>query len=96
MNYESPVELVVSQMYTTMREEHDRQIIQSIQQCGVNVDKDELIKALQYDRNQYDKGFQDGVKALAEALKSHYPHSNSVLKRIDVLEQELIGGESDA
>jgi len=27
---------------------------------GYEVDKDELIKAMQYDRNQYDKGYQEG------------------------------------
>lgn len=27
---------------------------------GFNIDKEELIKALAYDRNQYEKGYQDG------------------------------------
>ena len=30
------------------------------QTLGCEVDKDELIKAMQYDRDQYDKGYQDG------------------------------------
>ena len=32
--------------------------IEQILDC--EVDKEELIKAMQYDRNQYDKGYQDG------------------------------------
>lgn len=33
---------------------------------GIHVDKDELVKALNYDRHQYLKGYRDG---LAEAEK---------------------------
>lgn len=47
------------------REEH---IFQVIKQCGVNVDKDELIKALQYDRDQYNKGYKDGVREFAKQV----------------------------
>ncbi len=36
---------------------------------GINVNKDELIKALQYDRNQYNKGYVDGAKDFAKRLK---------------------------
>lgn len=94
--YESPVKLIYDQMQTKV----EGDIYRAIQTYGITVDKDELIRALQYDRNQYDEGFQDGfqkgVKALAEALRSHYPHSYSVLERIAVTERELIGGEPDA
>lgn len=47
------------------REEH---IIQVIKGYGVNVDKDELIKALQYDRKQYQQGFEDGIEKASEIL----------------------------
>ncbi len=35
------------------------EILKAVQNVGVNVDKDELLKALQYDRNQYQKGYAD-------------------------------------
>ena len=42
-------------------------VCEAVQSVGVNVDKDELIKALQYDRDQYNKGFvagyEQGIKA---------------------------------
>ena len=45
----------------------------SILKVGVNVNKEELIKALQYDRGQYNKGYEDGFKngitKLAEMVK---------------------------
>ena len=33
------------------------------QSVGYDVDRDEMIKALNYDRNQYQKGYEDGLKA---------------------------------
>jgi hypothetical protein len=33
-----------------------------VQNYGFNVDKDELAKALEYDRNQYEKGYKDGSR----------------------------------
>ena len=31
-------------------------------QTGIKINRDELIKALEYDRNQYEKGYADGQK----------------------------------
>lgn len=54
--FESPVHDVIKQMY----EEKENYIYQCVADIGVNVDKEELIRALQYDRGQYDKGYRDG------------------------------------
>lgn len=63
--YKSPIELITNQMYNTLREQRDEQVIYTIQQqCCVNVGKDELIKALQYDRNQYDEGYKDAMDSI--------------------------------
>ena len=37
-------------------------------ECGVAVDKDELIKALAYDRGQYEKGYGDGYRATKDEI----------------------------
>lgn len=58
--YESPIRLLVQQLETNIREQQDKQIFEAIQKFGVDVDRDELIKALAYDRDQYDKGYADG------------------------------------
>jgi hypothetical protein len=34
----------------------------------VTVDKDELLRALKYDRDQYNRGFNDGIMAAADEL----------------------------
>ena len=42
-----------------MQVKMEGEILKAVQNVGVNVDKDELLKALQYDRNQYQKGYDD-------------------------------------
>lgn len=54
--YKSPVELITKEMNTQIEED----IFNAIQEVAVDVDKEELIKALQYDRNQYEQGYIDG------------------------------------
>lgn len=40
--------------------EVDNLVLQSCVKVGCHVDKDELEKALRYDRGQYEKGYEDG------------------------------------
>ena len=56
--YKSPIEIIMGQMRT----EVDDGIYKAVQSYGVNVDKEELIRALQYDRGQYEKGYADGLR----------------------------------
>lgn len=67
--YESPVKIVLDQLKT----EQENHIFNFIQGIGVSVDKEELLKALQYDRDQYQKGYAEGylygVRKLIERLK---------------------------
>lgn len=53
----------------------DNDIYKAVQDVGINVNKEELLKALRYDRNQYDKGYSDGYE---DAI-------NEFLKRLDEL-----------
>lgn len=57
--YQSPIEIITKQMRTQFEDN----VFKAIQDYGIVVDKEELIKALQYDRNQYEKGFADGMLA---------------------------------
>ncbi len=49
-----------------VKDEENRLIHHVTQSIGYKVDKDELIKALQYDRQQYEKGYKDGLEQLSE------------------------------
>lgn len=64
--YNSPVETIISKMQM----QQDGEIFRAVQEIGINVDKDELLKALRYDRGQYDKGYKDGIKEFAVRPKT--------------------------
>lgn len=68
--YESPINIAIESTTTNVVKKQDETIYQAIQKVGVNVNKDELIRALQYDRNQYDKGYKDGAKEFAKDLQN--------------------------
>lgn len=60
--YKSPIELLIEEFDKKIVKKQDADIYQAVLNCGVNVDKDELIRALEYDRGQYEKGFREGVE----------------------------------
>ena len=50
------------------------EICKATAECGyqVNIDKEELIKALNYDREQYEKGFYDGFSKAMDIYEKAY------------------------
>lgn len=65
--YESPINVIMGEM----KIEQENEIFRAIQNYGVFVDREELIKALKYDREQYGKGYIDGIKKFTEMLKGY-------------------------
>lgn len=59
MSYESPIKLIEEQM----RIEYENECMKAVYSAGLNVNKEELTKALMYDRGQYDEGYNDGYSA---------------------------------
>ena len=78
--YESPIRRIVGEMETKM----EADTMSVIQHYGIDVDKEELIKALAYDREQYDKGYQDGYK------KGLQVSQNEIDKFIGYLDEDMI------
>lgn len=68
MSYESPIKLTntMESIVRRVREEEDKKIYECIANYGIDVNKEELEKALRYDRDQYVKGYEDGK---AEAMQ---------------------------
>lgn len=71
MAYESPIKMI----YDDIKTSYENGVVKAVQAYDIKVDKAELLKALKYDRAQYDKGFADGyakgiadVAAEAEAI----------------------------
>lgn len=57
--YESPIRMIVGEMETKM----ENDTLMAIHRYGIDVDKEGLIKALNYDRGQYEKGYAYGYEA---------------------------------
>lgn len=57
--YKSPIEIKLNDIVSDAVGKADEYIVSFVQQVGVNVDKDELIKALKFNREQYEKGWND-------------------------------------
>lgn len=62
--YKSPIEIITRKMQTRV----DDEIFRAVQNVGINVDREELLKALEYDRGQYEKGYKDGRKDAFESF----------------------------
>lgn len=68
VSYKPPIELKCEKDIPIMEEfarkaanDVDRFVVNGCVKVGVKVDRDELVKALQYDRGQYEKGYAEGV-----------------------------------
>ena len=82
--YESPIELITADIQSSISKRLDNDIYQAVVATGVNVDKDELIRALKYDREQYEQGYKDGYAEGMNAMKN---------KIKEILEEVLFGTE---
>lgn len=58
--YKSPIELIQTDLSLKLEGE----TVKAVQQCGFNIDIEELTKALLYDRDQYHKGYADALETI--------------------------------
>lgn len=61
--YKSPIDMFVTDIMTQIEKQTDDEIYKAVASIGINVDKYELIRALRYDRNQYNVGYMEGKAA---------------------------------
>lgn len=78
--YISPIQTIASQIEMSF----DEQVYKAVQRVGIEVDKNELIKALRYDRQQYAKGFRAGYE------KGLQVSQNEIDKFIGYLDEDVI------
>jgi hypothetical protein len=70
--YESPIWIAARDLHQSITKEQDDYIIETVEKVlECKVDREELLKALTYDRDQYDKGFRDG-RAYKPPIKTKY------------------------
>jgi hypothetical protein len=71
--YKSPIELLITDVCNQVLEQQNEAIHQAVLHYVPNVDRDELVKALEYDRSQYEEGYMDGkADAMDELVKCKY------------------------
>lgn len=61
MNYESPIN-IISQSVQNIHGKIEGEVMKMIYSYGISIDRDELLKALAYDREQYTKGYIDAMR----------------------------------
>lgn len=66
MSYQSPIEVATRELQTKFEDD----AMSVIHSYGICVDKEELVKALQYDRNQYKQGFADGCRVGTSRIRA--------------------------
>lgn len=81
--YESPIDRFTSEI---QRQQKSDFILQLTQTVGYSIDKDELIKALNYDRQQYEKGYMDGIDSFSKEVA---PELGALEAERDALRAEL-------
>ena len=60
--YRSPITMLTERIATDIAQNIDDGIWQAVTKVGFEVDRDELIKALRYDRSQYEDGYYAGYR----------------------------------
>lgn len=62
--YESPVTVRIQQIAQEITERRENEIFCHIEEAlGFDIDRDELVKALKYERDQFSRGFEAGYSA---------------------------------
>ena len=74
--WESPINAIQSEVM--MRYEDG--VMKAVRNVGFDVSKEELVKALQYDREQYDKGYKDAIEEFAEQIVKRIEEEIALLK----------------
>ena len=73
-NYESPIEVIYRDIQNQINADFEKNCVEAVCSYGFNVNKEELKKALVYDRDQYNKGYYDAIHQLrASARWEHNP-----------------------
>lgn len=61
--WKSPIQMITDDIIKDLVQKQGVWLMESVHRAGFNIDKYELMKALNYDRDQYEKGYADGRSA---------------------------------
>lgn len=77
--YESPIDIIQREVSRVV-EEHNKELETHImykvnKEYGINVDKQELLRALSYDRQQYNQGYDDGRDRALDDMREYVEYA---------------------
>lgn len=88
MSYDSPIHLfelstpgeeIFKQLAKTIEDEKTTYVYECVSRLGIDVDKEELLRALRYDRGQYNQGHFDGFfEGMQEAAPAWKPTADGL------------------
>ena len=70
-NYEPPIKQVTQEVQRSF----DNGVMEAVWKCGFEVNREELARALAYDRGQYEKGFAAGYKKGRDEARRYRPEA---------------------
>ena len=71
------IQRIIDETTSELIKREEEAIMQAVREVDISVDKEELIRALQYGRNQYEAGVIDGLKLANEAIMRFF-HSDEI------------------
>ena len=94
--YKSPIDLYIKKVAQEITTRRENEIVAQITEyTGLDIDKNELVRALAYDRDQYNKGFRAGYERALFDISCQLGQAVGILT--DILNQVRgeVGGEPD-
>lgn len=70
--YESPIQVFEKDLGVKVTQEIEHTVFRKVLMLGVEIDKDGLMRALEYDRNQYAEGYYQGYRAGVESAQKKW------------------------
>lgn len=66
--YKSPIEVFYQQVHVGIEESVEDAVYKAVKNVGSCVNKEELVQALMYDRDQYERGFEDAKVIIGKQI----------------------------
>ena len=97
--YNSPIETLIADIQHQIAKQQEDEVYKAVVSVGINVDKKELIRALQYDRQQYDIGYADGkrdaINELVRCKDCKYAYINSLSAALGMAVCKKLSNEAE-
>lgn len=88
MTYYSPIEESIQKIISEENRKKEELILTQCYNVGVDVNKEELFKALAYDRQQYQKGYTDGINEVILQLEAEIESSDKYIREYEDTEKQ--------